>query len=215
MVYPSHLIPKRTYRLIADSALGEGSILLRRISTEQEKIPLDDFGEVPTSVFLGSESLSRLNGLSLNLLGVFLPSDISVRAIPAPECPDPHAYWNPGSYVPAASDIDFEMLDDVAALYLSYSWWHEQRFPVKDEVNFSSGMMFSGQTRVTHRPTVTNFWHLELHFAFSDGSAIQNSKATWKKKAYEFVLRDAISARKSAISTRPLPHVKIKESAFS
>ena len=194
MSYPTQLLPEVHYRLIDTEALPGGAVLLRRLDYDCAEIPLDDFGEVPATVIVGHESLSKADGLSVSLCGVYRPEHLSLRATKSETCPEPGHYWCPGDPVPRESEIVFERLKDYCPGRLKLESVHRTPFPTKNDQVGQSAERLSGQVAVEHAPTVTNFWHFEIRF-YQDGTKrVGRSKSAWKRKAHAFVLRNLVTA---------------------
>lgn len=215
MEYPAHLIPQLYFTLIDTADVPDGAVFLRRVRTSRGMIPVDEFGEIPASVFLGSDSVSRMNGLSVNMQGIYTVQDIPFRAVYLSDGSSPDAIWKPGDWTPIVEDVVCEYLPESGAVHLPFSWWQSRRFPTKDEFNLPGLQKMSGRTVWTHCPTVTNFWHFELRFTVVSGEPIKTSKSRWKRKAFEFVLRDALSSGDVAVTTKNIPYEKILQSAYT
>lgn len=214
MEYPGHLIPRPYYTRIDTADIPERAVFLRRIETENGHIHFDELGELPVSTFLGTGSLTRLNGLSVNIQGVFRIEDVHVRALKLSSGGSPDEQWGPGVTIPAVNDVEWEYLSNVAAVRLPFSWWQLRPFPLRDEIDLDEKWKMSGRTMWMHVPTVTNFWHFELHFVdVRSGDSVRSTKSNWKKKAYEFVLRDALSTP-GAVEVGELPFEAVVPTAY-
>lgn len=122
------------------------------------------------------------------VLRIFQSGQDQARAAPIPP--------TIGAPVPRSSEADdvaFDLLEECCPAYVRFSWWHERRFPVRDEIASLESAAFSGRVHVLHKPTMTNFWHFELEFRESEETILSNNSAKWKKKMYEFVCRDAVT----------------------
>ena len=214
MEYPEHLVPRPFYTRIDTTVIPDGAVFLRRIGTEYGSVVVDELGELSVSTFLGTESLTRMNGLSVNIQGVFRVEDIHIKPVTLKSGGSPDEQWKPGVWLPAVNDVEWEYLTEVTAVRLPFSWWQLRPFPMRDEVELDELWRMSGRTQWTHAPTVTNFWHFELHFVdMHSGDPVRNTKSKWKKKAYEFVLRDALSTP-GAISVEAIPFVPVSPAAY-
>lgn len=214
MEYPDRLIPRPFYTRIDTTVIPEGAVFLRRIGTENRSVVVDELGELPVSTFLGTESLTRMNGLSVNIQGVFRVEDIHIKLVTLKSGGSPDEQWKPGVWLPAVNDVEWEYLTEVTAVCLPFSWWQLRPFPMRDEVELDELWRMSGRTQWTHAPTVTNFRHFELHFVdMHSGDPVRNTKSKWKKKAYGFVLRDALSTP-GAISVEAIPFVPVPPAAY-
>ena len=196
MEYPEELLPKTSYIHIDADRLDADAIFLRRIDVSCDEVPYDDFGELPASVFVGNESIRKINSLSLSLCGIFLPKHFVYRVIPSEKCPDPNAYWEPGTECCIKEDIAFDVIDGYCTAYLPVEKWHKKRFPMRNEFEMRESCPFSGTILMEHRPTQSNFWHFELGFYEDVGSLriMKQNKSEWQKKAYMFVYHDLVSS---------------------
>ena len=196
MGYPEELLPKSCYIRIDTDRLDTDAVFLRRIDVACNAIPYDDFGELPASVFIGNESIRKINGLSLSLCGIFLPKHFVYKVLPSEKCPDPNAYWEPGTDCCRKEDIAFDFIDEYCTAYLPAENWHRKRFPLRNEFEMRDSYSFSGTILIEHRPTKSNFWHFELTF-YEDVESfriMKKNKSEWQKKAYMFVFNDLVSS---------------------
>lgn len=212
MDYPEELLPQPGFRYIDVDQLSDLAVLLRRIDTRCGDIELDAFGELPAQHFVGHESLSKLNGLSVSLCGIFRPEHLRLRVAETAQCPQPHLYWEPGEIPCTVEGIDCEEVEEICAAYLPVGGWHRKKFPVRDEVEKEPSNPLSGRIRIVHRPTVSNYWHCELQFFEAELTPITDNKAKWKKKAFSFVYRDACAT--GAISLTPIECEAIPSSLY-
>ncbi len=192
MNYPPELLPQDRYRIMDTADLPGSVILLRRLNYRCGHVPFDDFGELPAKVLLGHESLSKAGGLSLNMCGVYRPEHLQLRARPSVACPGPDNYWYPGDWLPSVDDIDFERDPACCPARLHLADVHGMPFPTKNDQLAQSGHTVSGLLKAEHRPTLANFWHFELQFYGDEGKPVTGSGTAWKRKAYEFVVRNLV-----------------------
>ena len=207
MEYPEGLLPRRHYRLIDADALPKSAVFLRRLNLGCDSIELDEFGEIPASVLLGHESLSKLDGLSINLCGDFQPEHLRLRVTGVVGENDPSRYWQPGEAAVAPNAVQFESLTDICPAYLRLESCHELAFPARDEASLQHATSFSGRVRIVHRPTITNYWHFEVVFHDGDGSIVGANKSSWKSKAYAFVFRQLLQSGGVTLDPIPCPDI--------
>jgi hypothetical protein len=130
------------------------------------------------------------------LCGIFLPKHFVYKVLQSEKCPDPNAYWEPGTDCCRKEDITFDFIEEYCTAYLPVEKWHKKRFPMRNEFEMRESYPFSGTILMEHRPTQSNFWHFELGFYEDVGTLriMKKNKSEWQKKAYRFVYNDLVSS---------------------
>lgn len=178
--YPSELLPKPSYKLIDTDALPSNSNLIRKSASkdieQRRKVRVTDICADRKDLF----------GLSCSLYGKFLSKHFYYKVTDKLQTQN----WQPGSKTLASDEIQWEPEEFTASFYIPIFKLHHQRFPYEKTIQQVT-TPFTGTIQVEHVPTVSNFWHFEIHvYAENESEPINRNKAKeWQKKAAEDFLK--------------------------
>lgn len=157
MSYPAHLLPQSQYRIIERREELRPCYLIR--SAPSVDVLDFDTGKVRAK-YVNDGSREQLKDYSINLLGVFQPSDSAIQL----EKTERKAYltgaWTVGEEVVPPDPADFFVLSHYGFFF--YRIGEIQDFP--QPFSIANRPDYVGQCYVAHTPTRSNFWHFSIRW---------------------------------------------------
>lgn len=247
MNYPKYLTPSLYFRIFSIEELdyvSKGYYVVRRSAKSTKTETFDHLGLLKCDSLIGVDieshkpKLREIPGLSKNILGgffrvkhlIFKPSMASSRD------------WNGLDALPTFKEIVTGIIkfdENPIPIYFLISKIHKQDFPFNKQIDkeykkklppqfktLQGTTFLDAQTEVLHKPTVSNFWHVEFHIkdkqtgeyflsknvsSESDNVSIDQQKAGTQvaKRALENILMTAgIDFHKKVALIPPYVYIK-------
>lgn len=175
MSYPSELLPQVGYkeRINTDWLPREATLIRRAITSEDNTFNAK--GDIRIdALFLSPE---HCLAYSCNLLGVFQVDHIIFK-------PGRNSKWNTAIELPNPNDIPYSFYEHCYPLFIDVSKLHQKPINYSKIINQKS-TKFNGRILVDHEPTVSNYWHFEVHVIDEDGKIIEQKSNNWRKRLGE------------------------------
>jgi hypothetical protein len=173
--YPKKLLPRKNYKLIEfDDLMSFNIVIVRRSLKDSKEDTFDAFG------FLRDDAMTNkdIPRMSMNLLGGFFDV-VDIKFIQKKPASDD---WLEGNKILALKDFKncIEIYPTPIPIFFHLIDVNKIPFPYqKDKKSLPSGLSvelesnrakLNGTTKILHKPTLSNFWHIEFHL-FEDEKA--------------------------------------------
>ncbi|MCF8420353.1 MAG: hypothetical protein K9G63_15845 [Melioribacteraceae bacterium] len=168
-MYPARLLPQKNCIIIKN--IDPTHHLIRGVDFTDEIF--DDDGELQADAI----ELKRVPGFSTNKIPFSVIDDIKFRVTNG----EKNKYWNPGDDPAVISDEDYEYLPDRKFFFLKISdiyavdakaTRYDQKKKHEYEVNL--------EITVSHKPTISNYWHCEFDLFYKDNDTKNMINPTWQ-----------------------------------